>query len=84
MDTNASITVYTRLDRIIGEMYGKVIFQKNSHAVAPSMLAASFAEGGMVWSAERKISIWIPEFHTRFNTPDVMSLMMSVNVWFRL
>ena len=38
---NESMMVYTALTRIMGLIIGKVIFQKVSHAVAPSIRHAS-------------------------------------------
>ena len=40
---------------------GKVIFQRLSHLVQPSMSAASYILIEMVCSPDRKIMIWIPE-----------------------
>ena len=42
-----------KLSRIIGESIGSVIFQKISHAVAPSTSAASYKEPDMVCKPER-------------------------------
>ena len=38
---NESMMVYSALTRIIGLIIGNVIFQKVSHAVAPSIVQAS-------------------------------------------
>ena len=53
--------VYTLFTRIIGLIIGKVIFQKFSQAVAPSMLDASYREGAMDCSPARNIRICTPE-----------------------
>lgn len=60
-----------------GADIGERDLQKYSHAVAPSIWAASLAETGMFCSAARKIRIWIPEFHTM---PKMLSDTISMVV----
>ena len=55
--------VNTMLTSIIGLIMGIIIFQKYSHAVAPSTSAASFSAGGTDWSAARKSIICTPDCH---------------------
>ena len=54
---NESMIVYTAFTRIMGEIIGKVIFQKFSQAVAPSILEASNNDSGIVCKAESKSKI---------------------------
>ena len=79
---NESITVNIRFARMNGLTYGKVIFQKYSQAVAPSIWAASLADGGMFWSAARNRSICMPELQTMPKilsvTVEIMVLMLSL------
>ena len=56
-----SMMVYTIQVMIIGVIMGKVTFQKDSQAVAPSMEAASYTLRGMDCSAARKITVCTPE-----------------------
>ena len=56
-----STMVYTQHTRNRGEIVGKVIFQSDSHAVQPSIAAASYELFGIVCSPDRKMMIWIPE-----------------------
>jgi len=50
---------------IMGAIIGTVIFQKFSHAVAPSIADASYREDDMLCSAARKMIVWIPVCHNR-------------------
>ena len=58
---NTSIMVYIALTNIIGLTMGKVIFQKDSHLVAPSTSEASKRAGDIVCKAARNINICTPE-----------------------
>ena len=49
------------INAMMGVVMGKVIFQKHSQEVAPSMLAASYILSGMELSPARKIKICTPE-----------------------
>ena len=46
---------------MIGPVMGKVMVQKLSQAVEPSMLAASYMDSGMECRAARKMKICTPE-----------------------
>lgn len=50
---------------MVGETMGKVIFQKISQEVPPSIFAASYMEMGMDWRAVINSSVWMPDFHSR-------------------
>ena len=73
---NESIMVYSAFTRIIGLIIGKVTFQKVSHAVAPSIVHASYIEGEMDCNAARNIRICTPERLSFIN--DVTYMTISV------
>ena len=47
----------------MGFTVGRVIFQKLSQPLAPSIFAASYMVVETFCKPERKIRIWMPEFH---------------------
>ena len=49
--------VYTQFTRNMELIIGKVIFHKLSHAVQPSMSAASYMDAEMVCRPDRKMMI---------------------------
>ena len=51
----------------MGEIIGIVIFQKSSHAVAPSIEDASYRSGEIVCSAAMNRSICTPDFQAKLN-----------------
>ena len=59
---------------------GKVIFQKLSQPVQPSILAASYMLGGMVCKPDRKMMIWIPEDIAMSYTCPTISITYWKNV----
>ena len=56
-----SMMVYTTLSRMYGPHMGNVIFQKFTHAVAPSMLEDSNRDGEMVFRPPMKMMICRPD-----------------------
>ena len=53
--------VYTLLTSTTGLIIGKVIFQKFSQPVAPSMEEASYKEGEMPCRPAKNMRIWTPD-----------------------
>ena len=70
---------YTALSTIMGESMGKVIFQKDSQAVAPSIFAASYSAGEMPMMPEMNSRICKPDCQLRSNTPLTMPISVATN-----